>query len=137
MNPKFREVCPGFAQVSHTKPDLLHTTVRAQVYAASMSEPRQRSLTQSERERAVALARHLRDSEHRTIAQIAQRLGRAPSTVAGYLVDPAGERARRYNDKNRGRCECCGALTAAKPGVRLCRSCWRESVRSGDAQLRA
>ena len=98
-----------------------------------MPEPRQRTLTVSERERAVALARHLRDSEHLTIAEISQRLGRAPSTVAGYLVDPAGERARRYNAKYRGTCTVCGAETSSKPGVRLCRSCWRQSVRQPKA----
>ena len=98
-----------------------------------MPQPRQRSRTLSERERAVALARHLRDSEHLTIAEISRRLGRAPSTVAGYLVDPDGDRAGRYNAKYRQRCERSGAPTAAKPGVRLCRSCWRASVRQGVA----
>ena len=63
---------------------------------------------QSERERAVALARHLRDIEHLTIAQIADRLGCGPSTVAGYLADPTGERARAYTAKYRGRCDLCG-----------------------------
>lgn len=92
-----------------------------------MSEPRQ-GPKQSDRERAIALARHLRDNERLTIAQIAERLGRAPSTVAGYFADPDGDRARRYNSKYRGRCERCGAPTSYKPGVRLCRSCWRGSA---------
>jgi ribosomal protein S14 len=82
----------------------------------------------SERDRAVRLARHLRETEGLTIPEIAVRLGRSPSTVAGYFSDPDGERARRYKAKYRGRCERCGAPTAAKAGVRLCRSCWRRSV---------
>ena len=42
-----------------------------------------------ERRRAVALARHFRVSEGLTIAQIAERLGRAPATVKAYFYDPS------------------------------------------------
>src|SRR2546423_11305145 len=41
-----------------------------------------------ERRRAVALARHYREAEGLSIAQIAERLGRAPATVKGYFYDP-------------------------------------------------
>jgi predicted transcriptional regulator len=38
-----------------------------------------------ERRRAAQLARHYRDQEKLTIAEIAHRLGRAPATVKAYL----------------------------------------------------
>jgi predicted transcriptional regulator len=42
-----------------------------------------------ERRRAVALARHFRESEGLSIAQIATRLGRTPATVKAYFYDPS------------------------------------------------
>jgi transposase len=48
----------------------------------------------AERRCAAALARHYRDSEQLSIADIARRLGRAPATVKAYLYDPTGEKAR-------------------------------------------
>jgi predicted transcriptional regulator len=42
-----------------------------------------------ERRRAVALAHHYREQEGLTIAEIAQRLGRAQATVKAYLYDPS------------------------------------------------
>ena len=46
-----------------------------------------------ERRRAVALARHFREAEGLSIAQIAVRLGRSPATVKSYFYDPTGEKA--------------------------------------------
>ena len=43
----------------------------------------------NERRRAAQLARHYRDQENLTIAEIARRLGRAEATVKGYLYDPS------------------------------------------------
>ena len=43
----------------------------------------------NERRRAAQLARHYRDQENLTIAEIARRLGRAPGTVKAYLYDPS------------------------------------------------
>ena len=43
----------------------------------------------AERRRAAALARHFRDSEQLSIAEIGRRLGRAPATVKAYLYDPS------------------------------------------------
>ena len=42
-----------------------------------------------ERRRAAQLARHYRDQENLTIAEIARRLGRAEATVKAYLYDPS------------------------------------------------
>ena len=42
-----------------------------------------------ERRRAVALARHYRDEEGLSIAQIAGQLGRAEATVKAYVYDPS------------------------------------------------
>jgi hypothetical protein len=42
-----------------------------------------------ERRRAVALARHFRDAERLSIAQIADRLGRSPATIKAYFYDPS------------------------------------------------
>ena len=43
----------------------------------------------TERRRAAQLARHYRDQEKLTIAEIARRLGRAEATVNEYLYDPS------------------------------------------------
>jgi DNA-binding NarL/FixJ family response regulator len=42
-----------------------------------------------ERRRAAQLARHYRDQEGLTIAEIARRLERAEGTVKAYLYDPS------------------------------------------------
>jgi len=42
----------------------------------------------NERRRAIALARHFREAEGFSIAQIAARLGRSPATVKAYFYDP-------------------------------------------------
>ena len=46
----------------------------------------------SERRRAAQVARHYRDRENLTIAEIARRLGRAEATVKAYLYDPSQRR---------------------------------------------
>jgi AraC-like DNA-binding protein len=43
----------------------------------------------AERRRAVALARHFREAEGLSIAQIADRLGRSPATVKAYFYNPS------------------------------------------------
>jgi hypothetical protein len=48
----------------------------------------------NERRRAAQLARHYRDQENLTIAEIARRLGRAPATVKAYLYDPSYDNKR-------------------------------------------
>jgi hypothetical protein len=69
-----------------------------------------------ERRRAAALARHYRDEEGLTIAEICRRLGRAPATVKAYLYDPTGEKARAVKRRYQGVCRGCGAPTAARAG---------------------
>ena len=59
-----------------------------------------------ERRRAVALARHYRDEECLSIAEIARRLGRAQATVKAYLYDPS--------DANKGPYTSLGATRAVR-----------------------
>jgi DNA-binding NarL/FixJ family response regulator len=47
-----------------------------------------------ERRRAVAVARHFRESEGLSIAQIAQRLDRSSATVKAYFYDPSDANKR-------------------------------------------
>jgi hypothetical protein len=56
----------------------------------------------AERCRAVALARHFRDAEGLSIAQIASRLDRSPATIKAYLYDPAGQKARAVGSRYAG-----------------------------------
>src|SRR6201987_5060584 len=70
----------------------------------------------SERRRAAKLARHYRDQERLTIAEIARRLGRAEGTVKAYLYDPLGDKAREVKARYRGVCRGCGAPTSARNG---------------------
>ena len=81
----------------------------------------------SERRRAAALARHYREQENLTIAEIARRLGRAEATVKAYLYDPTGEKARAVKARYRGVCRGCGAYTQPRNGkgdaYAYCRAC--------------
>src|SRR5947207_9637440 len=70
----------------------------------------------SERRRAVALARHFRDAEGLSIAQIADRLGRSPATIKAYFYDPTGEKARAVKARYVGVCRGCGAYTRPRNG---------------------
>jgi hypothetical protein len=47
-----------------------------------------------ERRRAVALARHFREGEGLSIAQIGDRLGRSPATIKAYFYDPSDDNKR-------------------------------------------
>ena len=80
-----------------------------------------------ERRRAAALARHYRDEEGLSIAEIARRLGRAEATVKAYLYDPTGEKARAVKRRYQGVCRGCGAPTAARGGkgdaYEYCKGC--------------
>src|SRR5213078_512781 len=69
-----------------------------------------------ERRRAVALARHFRDAEGLSIAQIADRLGRSPATIKAYFYDPTGEKARAVKARYRAMCRGCGAYTQPRNG---------------------
>ncbi|HET6865566.1 MAG TPA: sigma-70 region 4 domain-containing protein, partial [Solirubrobacteraceae bacterium] len=81
----------------------------------------------AERQRAVALARHYRETEGLSIAQIAERLGRAPATVKGYFYDPTGEKARAVKARYVGVCRGCGADTQPRNGkgdaYAYCKAC--------------
>jgi AraC-like DNA-binding protein len=80
-----------------------------------------------ERRRAVQLARHYREAEGLSIAQIAQRLGRSPATVKAYFYDPTGEKAKAVKDRYQGICRSCGAPTRPRNGkgdaYAYCKSC--------------
>jgi AraC-like DNA-binding protein len=69
-----------------------------------------------ERRRAVALARHFRDAEGLSIAQIADRLGRSPATIKAYFYDPTGEKARAVKARYVEVCRGCGAYTQPRNG---------------------
>jgi AraC-like DNA-binding protein len=80
-----------------------------------------------ERRRAVARARHYRESEGLSIAQIAERLGRSPATVKAYFYDPTGEKALAVKARYLGVCRGCGAYTQPRNGkgdaYRYCKRC--------------
>ena len=80
-----------------------------------------------ERRRAVALARHYREAESLSIAQIADRLGRSPATIKAYFYDPTGEKARAVKARYHGVCRGCGAYTQPRNGkgdaYAYCKAC--------------
>jgi Homeodomain-like domain-containing protein len=80
-----------------------------------------------ERGRAVALARHYRESEGLSIREIADRLGRSPATVKAYFYDPTGEKARVVKARYVGVCRGCGAYTQPRNGkggaYAYCKAC--------------
>jgi hypothetical protein len=80
-----------------------------------------------ERRRAVALARHFRESEGLSIAQIAGGLGRSPATIKAYFYDPTGAKARAVKARYVGVCRGCGAYTQPRNGkgdaYRYCKRC--------------
>ena len=81
----------------------------------------------AERRRAVALARHFREAEGLSIAQIADRLGRSPATIKAYFYDPTGEKARAVKARYDGVCRGCGAYTQPRNGkgdaYAYCKAC--------------
>ena len=80
-----------------------------------------------ERRRAAALARHYRDEEGLSIAEIARLLGRAPATIKAYLYDPTGEKARAVKARYVGVCRGCRAYTQPRNGkgdaYAYCKAC--------------
>jgi AraC-like DNA-binding protein len=80
-----------------------------------------------ERRRAVALARHYREAEELSIAQIAARLGRSPATIKSYFYDPTGDKARAVKARYVGVCRGCGAYTQPRNGkgdaYAYCKAC--------------
>jgi hypothetical protein len=67
--------------------------------------------------RGVALARHFREAQGRSIAQIAERLGRSPATIKAYLYDPtdANKGPTWEREAKAGGREVRGHLPAAAP----------------------
>jgi AraC-like DNA-binding protein len=86
-----------------------------------------------ERRRAVALARHFRQAEGLSIAQIADRLGRSPATIKAYFYDPTGEKARTVKARYVGVCRGCGAYTQPRNGkgdaYGYCKRCHPGAIR--------
>ena len=81
----------------------------------------------AERRRAVALARHYRQFEGLSVKQIADRIGRSPSTIKAYFYDPTGEKARTVKARYVGVCRGCGAYTQPRDGkgdaYAYCKAC--------------
>ena len=75
----------------------------------------------------MALARHFREAEGLSIAQIADRLGRSPATVKAYFYDPTGDKARAVKARYVGVCRGCGAYTQPRNGkgdaYAYCKAC--------------
>jgi predicted transcriptional regulator len=71
-----------------------------------------------ERRKAAALARHYRDEEGRSIAEIARQPGRAEATVKAYLYDRPARRRGRSKARYVGVCRGCGAYTQPRNGKR-------------------
>jgi AraC-like DNA-binding protein len=93
--------------------------------ASGLSSPGYDCVT--ERRRAVALAHHFREAEGLSIAEIAERLGRSPTTIKAYFYDPTGEKVRAVNARYVGVCRGCGAYTQPRNGkgdaYRYCKRC--------------
>jgi hypothetical protein len=72
-------------------------------------------------------SRSFRVSEGLSIAQIAERLGRAPATCKAYFYDPTGEKARAVKARYVGLCRGCGAYTQPRNGkgdaYAYCKAC--------------
>ena len=81
----------------------------------------------AERRRAVALARHYREVEGLSIAEIARRVGRSPATIKAYFYDPTGAKARAVKARYIGVCRGCGAYTQPRNGkgdaYAYCKAC--------------
>ncbi len=81
----------------------------------------------AERRRAAQLARHYREQEGLSIAEIARRLGRAEATIKAYLYDPTGEKAKAVKARYVGVCRGCGAYTQPRNGkgdaYAYCKAC--------------
>ena len=73
------------------------------------------------------MARHFREAEGLSNAQIAVRLGRSPTTVKAYFYDPTGEKARVVKARYVGVCRGCGAYTQPRNGkgdaYAFCKAC--------------
>ena len=61
--------------------------------ACRATDPRRLTVV-LDRRRPVALARHVREAEGLSIAQIAARLGRSPATIKAYFYDPSDANKR-------------------------------------------
>ena len=69
-----------------------------------------------ERRRAVALARHYRDEEGLSIADIARRLGREEATVKVHLYDPSYPNKGRYTSLGATRAVYGAPRAESRPG---------------------
>jgi hypothetical protein len=87
-----------------------------------------------ERRRAVAIARHLRDSEGLSLREIAGRLGRSEATVKGYFYDPTGAKAKAVKARYQGACRSCGAPTQPRNGkgdaYAYCKTCHPGAIKA-------
>ena len=81
---------PGVGELRHPRRRLAGTTSKFAIpggMASGRSSPAFDRVV--ERRRAVAMARHFREAEGLSNAQIAVRLGRSPATIKAYFYDPS------------------------------------------------
>src|SRR5580704_2174788 len=119
---------PGVGELRHPRRRLAGTMSKFAIpggMASGRSSPAFDRVV--ERRRAVAMARHFREAEGLSNAEIADRLGRSPATIKAYFYDPTGDKAKAVKARYVGVCRGCGAYTQPRNGkgdaYAYCKAC--------------